>query len=89
MYSPVTPPVTPPDCNLTCVRNFFLPLSEKWRSLGLVQRSQAKQMISKSDTLRMVGNEYFTELYTCMIPKKQHKRNKQKRNDKRRLLHAH
>lgn len=46
----------------------FFQLGERWRSLGLVHCDQARQMISKSKTLRMRGQGHLTEIFTRVIP---------------------
>jgi len=75
MYRTATPPVTPPGC--TDIRKAFF-LSDKWRFLTMVHREQAKQMISKSKTLRMQGIGHLTELFSCCIPLTQYRRQRRK-----------
>lgn len=79
--------------SLKAFHRFFQLDSKKWRSLGRVHRDTARQQISRrhvldkaegierSETLtfRQIPGSQFVELFTKMVPLKQHRAIRRKR----------
>lgn len=56
-----------PSASLKAFNNFFK--LKNWKPFYKVNRDQARQMISKSNTLRLVGRGSVVQLFTKMVPK--------------------